>query len=96
MIRDDGSVKCDTCDEVTYTVGGSRGAVEAILRRRGWGAWPGLTVGGKPAPEHLCPACRDRGTVEVTPTRRRRSTGLLEGQDGLFAIQATSDGPGML
>jgi len=37
----------------------SDGHLDAAARARGWAANPGLKLAdGRPAPEHLCPACR--------------------------------------
>lgn len=55
-----------------------RGLTEAAMRRHGWGAWPGITVKGEPAPEHLCPPCR--GIQAQQPARPSK---VVEGQQAL-------------
>ena len=79
MIERDGLLRCDTarCGAMFVSVfrAADRGAIEAAARRHGWGCWPGLTVRGVPAPEHLCPGCR----AAASEPRVRRG-GPCEGQ----------------
>lgn len=79
----DRSVRCDTpgCRGVYVGWSALRGDVEASARRRGWGCWPGLTIRGEPAPEHLCPTCCT--SFGPSPKPRRRGMDILEGQQDL-------------
>lgn len=86
MIRYDGGATCDGADcEAVFLSPYSpdrRGLTEASMRRHGWGAFPGLTINGQPAPEHLCPTCR--GVQAPAAPARGRGPKTLMGQEELL------------